>query len=944
MLKKPTLLVLNLLLMTWLYGQCPDKPSLWRSISFLKTDSTLSLEKRMDSLQQLEQVTVNCPYGYDSTRVLLLRALAGLYFKQNNYPAAIKYIRKVIEVMQYTRDRKAVDITQLPGIYYWLAIMQKSAKNVAEELKALDSCATIGGRLKYIDRSVFFAWYRRAEYYYDLGDYHHCITFAKTCEDLAVNYIPKAGKEEQDMARSYARSSFVWWVNCLIRLGNYQEAEDLMNRRLAKTGTGRLANYPGLVRSMRAEMEVYKRNYPLSEKLFQEAIAFEQKEKNAFACKQLLNTMALEIYYKKYRDYDKALLVFKQALQSINRNHQFDKEDSLESMNIWSNMAEVYADKGMFEDAFRGFRNAWDFIRPGATMKEVVNSPPGEFLEQKKIHYLTSLMTGEGDAYLKRYYAAHRMADLQQAIEVYKMTDRLVNRIKEEQSNLSSKLFWRSNSHALYEHALEACYASGNMEAAFYFFEKSRAVLLNDQLVEQRWMGESDIVQLTQAQQRISALTRESKTPGITEDEKNKRDAEVATLQIDLERLTTTIRERNPFYYQNFIDHDFASLQKVQLRLLTDYKALVELFSGDSAVYLLVITPDKARLRKIDKAAFDTLAGSFVSYLADNDKQNYHWNTFTEISHRLYQLLFEQDPLPAGRIIISPDGRNFPFEALLTSTKPLVYFLQDHAVSYTYSARYLLNDFAGAAGNKTKSFMGIAPVHCAAPGLPELRGSAEALNQLAGYFAAADNFTGKAASKGSFLQQFADYRIIQLYTHAKGNKGEDEPMIYFADSALYLSDLISNRKPVAGLVVLSACETGLGKVYQGEGVFNFNRAFAALGIPAAITSLWDAQDTKTYELTALFYQYLSQGKPVDVALQQAKLTFMQQNEENAMPYLWAVPVLTGKVTPVIQAPLFSWPMWVAIGIGVAVFLFLLVKYGSRAIRRQYKQKMGWERA
>jgi CHAT domain-containing protein len=348
----------------------------------------------------------------------------------------------------------------------------------------------------------------------------------------------------------------------------------------------------------------------------------------------------------------------------------------------------------------------------------------------------------------------------------------------------------------------------------------------------------------------------------------------------------------------------------------------------------MVIMSGDVRLRKINKQAYDSLANRFITYLSNRDLQNEHWETFTTTSHQLYQLLFPKDPLPAGRIIISPDGPYFPFEALLTNTQPLLYFLQDHAVSYTYSARYLLNDFSTVINRKARSFLGIAPVRCAAPGYSELFGSDEALKRLSDYFPAADNFTGKAASKNNFLQQFADYRIIQLYTHAEGNKDLGEPVIYFADSLLYLSDLASSRKPATGLVVLSACETAVGKVYQGEGVFNFNRGFAALGIPAAVTSLWKARNDKTYELTALFYKYLSAGEPADVALQKAKLAFMQSgDQENGMPYLWAVPVLTGKVTPLTQAPLFSWPMWVATGIGVLVLLYLLVKYGRRALRR-----------
>ena len=102
----------------------------------------------------------------------------------------------------------------------------------------------------------------------------------------------------------------------------------------------------------------------------------------------------------------------------------------------------------------------------------------------------------------------------------------------------------------------------------------------------------------------------------------------------------------------------------------------------------------------------------------------------------------------------------------------------------------------------------------------------------------------------------------------------NDPVIYFSDSALYLSSLIPDRKPVTQLVVLSACETANGKLYRGEGIFSFNRGFAALGIPAAISNLWSVDNESTYQITELFYKYLSQGLPTDIALQKAKLEFI----------------------------------------------------------------------
>jgi CHAT domain-containing protein len=264
----------------------------------------------------------------------------------------------------------------------------------------------------------------------------------------------------------------------------------------------------------------------------------------------------------------------------------------------------------------------------------------------------------------------------------------------------------------------------------------------------------------------------------------------------------------------------------------------------------------------------------------------------------LYRLIFDRVNLPKGRIIISPDGEYFPFESLVTgrSNNGPVYLVEQYAVSYTYSARFLLNYFNPLPDVQQHNFMGIAPLkYSYSASLAPLTGSDHSLKKIKNYFDDGTFLVAAKATRNNFLKEFGKFRIVQLYTHASQTSLTGDPEIYFVDSSLYLSDLDWGSVPATRLVVLSACETGAGKLYQGEGVFSFNRGFAALGIPASVSNLWSVENKSTYRLTELFYKYLARNETADKALQLAKIEFLKTaGISERLPFYWASGILIGK--------------------------------------------------
>ncbi|HYJ38731.1 MAG TPA: CHAT domain-containing protein, partial [Chitinophagaceae bacterium] len=240
-----------------------------------------------------------------------------------------------------------------------------------------------------------------------------------------------------------------------------------------------------------------------------------------------------------------------------------------------------------------------------------------------------------------------------------------------------------------------------------------------------------------------------------------------------------------------------------------------------------------------------------------------------------------------------------------------------------------------------RNFMGVAPVQFPSKlGLSSLPGSDESLERLQSYFKRSHNLLNAKANRNNFLESYHRYKIIQLYTHASDSGFYREPVIYFSDSALLLSDLLYEANPATRLIVLSACETGTGKLYEGEGVFGFNRGFAALGIPTSISNLWQVENTSTYKLTELFYHYLSKGLPIDVALQKAKIDFIKSaTGERQLPYFWAAPILTGRTDAMELKKNYAWMYLIgAICFGGIVFGFLSTRIKKHELQEQRNAK------
>jgi CHAT domain-containing protein/tetratricopeptide (TPR) repeat protein len=181
------------------------------------------------------------------------------------------------------------------------------------------------------------------------------------------------------------------------------------------------------------------------------------------------------------------------------------------------------------------------------------------------------------------------------------------------------------------------------------------------------------------------------------------------------------------------------------------------------------------------------------------------------------------------------------------------------------------------------------------------RQEAERISSLAGtdVLKALDFDASRATAESATLAQ---YRYVHFATHGFLNSSSPElsgVVLSLVDpqgkpqNGFVLADEIFNLRLNADLVVLSACQTGLGKEVKGEGLVGLTRGFMYAGSPRVIVSLWSVNDIATSELMGRLYQgILKKGmRPAD-ALRAVQIQMFKQKQWRA-PYFWAAFVLQG---------------------------------------------------
>ncbi len=465
-----------------------------------------------------------------------------------------------------------------------------------------------------------------------------------------------------------------------------------------------------------------------------------------------------------------------------------------------------------------------------------------------------------------------------------------------------------------YSRLLRAQIALKDLPAALATLERSRArsltELIRERALDLRVDAPAELLAQQQELDRDRAIgyaTLARLDPNKDEDQRGALRQTIELCGVRQRQLDTEIRKGSP---------RFATLQYPQPLDLRGVQAaldagtlLLTYMVDDDETHLFAVTRRElhhfalevkgAELRDQVKAFREALAARAVARGRDR---------------KLYDLLVRPaQPLvdKAERVLICPDGplHQLPFAALIADAKG-TYFGERKPLHTIVSMTVYAETRKSQVSNQKSKMTVLAfgdPVYAAkdAPAdarglklepLPGTRAEVEAVAKLFGN--AATVRLGKDASESNARRELVQANYVHVACHGVLDPHDalGSGLALSADDQnnglLQAWEIIEKVKLNADLVVLSACQTGLGETTKHEGVVGLTRALQYAGAKSIVVSLWSVSDDSTAALMTAFYTELKRGTSKDVALQRA-MAAVRKNPKWSHPFYWAPFTLVG---------------------------------------------------
>lgn len=883
----------------FLWSQCPE------DLNVNSTLKTNDIDEVMGLTVQLE----NCPNQQDSL-ALSFHKLGTLFYSQTDeLDSAILFTEKALDLRQQLfAENPTIDLGKS---YHNLGVFYAELRKNKTAQKYLENAIEV---YRNLNES------RLLRSYLELANVHRSIGEYEIAEKYFNLIIPLAKKLEDDYRLASALSDYGWLLN--VKKEYLKASQNLEQSKAIFEVEDSPENLAACYSNL--SISYYNLDQPAkSISNLKKAIKIMEEFDDCEEVAKLNNNLGTS--YQKNNQEQLALLTLQKGLSIA----QSCKSNEIIAQS-YDNLGEYYLVKKNYKKALFHFQKAIQTLLPRFQRNEDWHNPTKMDVELAfnkidllvylgdKAKTLRLLSKGEND---QKY--------LTSALQVFELGDVVIDQLRKEHQDQDTKLFWRKEAIPFYENAIEVCYEMQDVEKAFFFFEKSKAILLLEALQT------SDALELIPDSLKNEILTLQQnllktkeQLEGINSVGKKREDlirdlvSQQAEFEFEIEHLAKE--------YPKFFEVKFGT-KVISMDEAKNEKSFIHYFYGEKNIYSITTHLQKSKLYQIgETSSVEKEIRNLLSFFEKSSKIENAPSDFLQQSRKVYDILIA--PLSIGRgeeLIIFPDGAlaYLPFEALVAEASNDIssanYLIKNHLLQYGYSATIFSKQNKKANSSTENSIAAFAPF---ADGSVNSNYAAlsfsqdelgEISQQVDGVF-----LKNQEATKQYFLENSNEFSVLHLSTHAFSSATEAKPHIVFADTSLFLSELYGLEIP-ANLVVLSACQSNIGKLSPGEGVMSLGRGFTFAGSKSLVSSLWNVNAVSTSSILSDFYKNMQNDQSKYESLHTAKLAYLE-NENipsyERSPYYWAGLIYYGDDGGVILKEKYTNNFYALLAFGGICFL------------------------
>lgn len=915
-----------------------------------------SAESLLESVIEIRKVN-----GNDLKLAKSHQSLGKVYELKGRYEESLATLEQGMAILESLREEHSSLAAQIHLTYIRNMLTMGRYDGVIERLNLVEDIYNNHSS----DQPDFFKLYNfYGAAHTELGNYEKAIEYQK--RSLLLN-IETFGENHQNTAIAHSAMS-----NTYGRIDKYQQALDHAEKAIAigKEFYHETHYIMGIFTALRAHGLKGLGEYEKSLELFIKArdIIIEDLGPNhAYAA--LFTQNVGTVYYDQMKDYDKAIMEYEKAFHIWNKVGKKHPNLALtyNTMGSLYNRKEDYATAlGLFQKGM--VANVLDF-------HDSLGLSNPEFTEVLDDWYL--LISMYNKAVCLTQLGKEDPKQLVLAMETFARCKDMIRQIQISHIRYQDKIINAHRAHDAYSSGIrlgwlldDVSSSLNGFELAFDFAENNRGFTIYENLSEnlaQEFSGlskkETEVEQQLKRDQSFykSQLTNIASSRAIVDSSKYRYyQNKLIDTNESIDSLIQVFEYKYARYHQLKYNYETIHSDDVQEKL-RENEAFLEYVAMDTSIYLLAVTKNQKHILRLERDSI------LINYATDYHKSfdptlflqepEAGLKKYTQSARYLYEKLLapalNQFTESIDHLILVPDGNmaSLPWELLLTEAPEvsmdygaLAYLMKDYTISYAYSATLLYQDLYQTNRNQSVTMLAFAPSYPEAFDsisyssiksnfrnvLAPLKWNKKEVETISKNING-NYYSAEAATESQFKKEAGNHRILHLSMHALID--HEDPMLSklvfsptkdsLEDGMLHTYELY-NMDLSAEMVVLSACETGIGELSRGEGVISLGRAFSYAGCPSVVMSHWSVDDESTAQLMASFYENIAGGQSKATALRNAKLDFVESAVGlKKHPFYWGGFVVMGNTDPIKQNS--NWIYWMILIVAASGVILMVRK-------------------